>query len=105
MVRNGLGDREGSVRKVAAGMLGGWVDHAEGDLLEVRLDTLTRSGANEIDQFLSRFDILSSQVAEEALVSVFVTRPELLDAIEFDGSFYFRQECLAHCRQRRSGWK
>jgi condensin complex subunit 3 len=35
VARNGLGDREGSVRKAAAGMLGGWVDQSDGDLLEV----------------------------------------------------------------------
>lgn len=35
VVRNGLGDREPSVRKAAAGMLAGWLDLAEGDLLEV----------------------------------------------------------------------
>ena len=35
MVRNGLGDRESSVRKAAAAMLGGWVDQTEGDLVEV----------------------------------------------------------------------
>ncbi|WVQ95614.1 hypothetical protein IAU59_002712 [Kwoniella sp. CBS 9459] len=72
IVRNGLGDREGTVRKATAGMLGGWVDQAEGNLLE----------------FVSRFDVVSSQVAEDALVSVFVTRPETLDAIEFDDAFW-----------------
>jgi condensin complex subunit 3 len=34
-VKHGLGDREGSVRKAAAGMLGGWVDQTGGDLIEV----------------------------------------------------------------------
>ncbi|ORY20755.1 nuclear condensing complex subunit [Naematelia encephala] len=72
LVRNGLGDREGNVRKAAAGMLGGWVDGAEGDLVE----------------FVSRFDVLTSQVAEEALISVFVTRPELLDIVEFDEAYW-----------------
>ncbi|OCF43623.1 condensin complex subunit 3 [Kwoniella heveanensis CBS 569] len=72
IVRNGLGDREGSVRKATAGMLGGWLDQAEGDLLE----------------FVSRFDVVSSQVAEDALVSVFVTRPETLDTVEFDDTFW-----------------
>ncbi|WVR08557.1 hypothetical protein IAU60_005612 [Kwoniella sp. DSM 27419] len=72
IVRNGLGDREGSVRKATAGMLGGWVDMAEGDLLE----------------FVSRFDVISSQVAEDALVSVFVTRSEVLDTVEFDDTFW-----------------
>lgn len=36
-------------------------------------------------QFLGRFDVVTSQVAEEALLSVFVTRPEVLDAVEFGG--------------------
>jgi hypothetical protein len=37
VVQYGLGDREMSVRKAAASMLGGWVDQAGGDLVEVRL--------------------------------------------------------------------
>ncbi|WVO20456.1 uncharacterized protein IAS62_001753 [Cryptococcus decagattii] len=72
VVRNGLGDREPSVRKAAAGMLAGWLDLAEGDLLE----------------FLSRFDVISSQVAEDALMSIFVTRPELLQGIEFEDEYW-----------------
>lgn len=40
VVRNGLGDREPSVRKAAAGMLAGWLDLAEGDLLEVSYSPL-----------------------------------------------------------------
>jgi condensin complex subunit 3 len=36
----GLTDREGSVRKAAAAMLGGWVDQVSGDLVEVRLALL-----------------------------------------------------------------
>jgi hypothetical protein len=40
VVRNGLGDREAGVRKAAAGMLGGWVDQADG-LVQVSL-TVTR---------------------------------------------------------------
>jgi len=35
VVQYGLGDREPSVRKAAATMLGGWVDQAGGDLVEV----------------------------------------------------------------------
>ncbi|KAJ9118074.1 hypothetical protein QFC24_006346 [Naganishia onofrii] len=34
VVRNGLGDREPQVRRAAAGMLGGWLEAAGGDLLE-----------------------------------------------------------------------
>jgi condensin complex subunit 3 len=35
VVQYGLGDRESSVRKAAATMLGGWVDQAGGDLVQV----------------------------------------------------------------------
>ena len=35
VVQNGLGDREASVRKATAGMLGGWLDHAGGSVVEV----------------------------------------------------------------------
>jgi len=35
VVQHGLGDREPSVRKAAATMLGGWLDQAGGDLVEV----------------------------------------------------------------------
>ncbi|TYJ51732.1 hypothetical protein B9479_007684 [Cryptococcus floricola] len=72
VVRNGLGDREGSVRKAAAGMLAGWLDTVEGDIIE----------------FLNRFDVVSSQVAEDALVSVFVTRPEVFQAVDFGDDFW-----------------
>lgn len=71
-VRNGLGDREPSVRKAAAAMIGGWFDQAEGDLV----------------QFLNRFDVVSSEVAEEALLSIFVTRPECLDSIDFPDEWW-----------------
>lgn len=83
VVRNGLGDREASVRKAAAGMLGGWVDLDDGDLLKAR-------SSYEIQltgQFLTAFNVTTSAVVEDALVSVFVTRPEIFDAVEFDGAY------------------
>lgn len=40
-------------------------------------------------QFLNRFDVVSSEVAEEALLSVFVTRPEVFESIEFPGKSTF----------------
>ncbi|KLT44848.1 hypothetical protein CC85DRAFT_295396 [Cutaneotrichosporon oleaginosum] len=73
-VRNGLGDREPSVRKAAAGMIAGWFDQAECDLL----------------QFLNRFDVVSSEVAEEALLSLFVTRPETLESIDFPDEWWIK---------------
>ena len=38
-------------------------------------------------QLLTMFDLVGSEdVAQEALFSVFVTRPDLLDAVEFNGT-------------------
>ncbi|KAK4686707.1 condensin complex subunit 3, partial [Tremellales sp. Uapishka_1] len=70
--RNGLGDREAAVRKAASGMLGDWVDSCQGELVE----------------FIKRFDVISSLVAEEALIAIFITRPEVFDAVEFEDEFW-----------------
>lgn len=83
IIKNGLGDREGNVRKAAAGMLGGWLDQAEGDLLEVSCEPYLMGLGSW--QFLNRFDVMTSEVAEEALLSVFVTRPDVLELVDLDG--------------------
>jgi condensin complex subunit 3 len=88
VVRNGLGDRDPAVRKAAAAMLGGWLEQAEGELLEVCLLFALHLNMLIVVQFLGRFDITTSQVAEEALLSIFVTRSEVLDTIELDGESF-----------------
>lgn len=60
------------MRKAAASMLGGWLDQDEGDLLV----------------FLQRLDVVSSSVAADALKSIFVTRPDVFEAIEFDEAWW-----------------
>jgi condensin complex subunit 3 len=50
VVQNGLKDREGSVRKATATMLGGWVDQCGGDLVEVSHSHL----------FYARMELMSS---------------------------------------------
>ncbi|KAF8605217.1 hypothetical protein BDV93DRAFT_543748 [Ceratobasidium sp. AG-I] len=72
IVSNGLGDREPSVRGAAARMIGTWVDAKEGDLIE----------------FLRSFDLLKSKVAEDALLSVFVTRTDVFDNVEFKDDYW-----------------
>ncbi|KAJ1311200.1 hypothetical protein OPQ81_009701 [Rhizoctonia solani] len=72
VVSNGLGDREESVRGAAARMIGTWVDAKDGDLLE----------------FLKYFDLLKSKVAEDALLSVFLARPEIHEVVEFGDDFW-----------------
>lgn len=83
-IKHGLGDRESSVRKAAAGMIGGWVDQTAGDLLEVS-EPHRQNEHDLTTQFLSRLDVVNSQVAEDALLSVFTTRPEIFDQVDFDG--------------------
>ncbi|CAE6433389.1 hypothetical protein ACGC1H_001522 [Rhizoctonia solani] len=72
VVSNGLGDREESVRGAAARMIGTWVDAKDGKVLE----------------FLKYFDLLKSKVAEDALLSVFLARPDIHEAVEFGDDYW-----------------
>ncbi|TDL22782.1 hypothetical protein BD410DRAFT_722164 [Rickenella mellea] len=72
IVCHGLGDREEAVRVAAAKVLKGWLDLYEGDIVE----------------FLSIFDALNGEVAVDAVKSIFVSAPEVLDDIEFDDAFW-----------------
>ncbi|KAG9120574.1 hypothetical protein FRC07_003879 [Ceratobasidium sp. 392] len=72
IVSNGLGDREPTVRGAAAQMIGTWVDAKDGDLIE----------------FLKSFDLLKSKVAEDALLSVFVTRVDVFGNVEFKEDYW-----------------
>ncbi|TFY80499.1 hypothetical protein EWM64_g3513 [Hericium alpestre] len=79
IVRNGLGDREPAVRAAAGKLVATWVEAvgiAKGSYME---NTLA---------FLQTFDLTESTVAEDALLSVFVTRPDYFDALEFDDTFW-----------------
>lgn len=39
-----------------------------------------------MSQFLTRFDVIGGRVAEDALLSIFVTRSEVLDSLAFGGA-------------------
>jgi condensin complex subunit 3 len=55
-------------------------------------------------QFLRSFDLLKSKVAEDALLSVFVTRADVFDNVEFKGRldhFTTSLQCiLTYCMAR-----
>ena len=70
VVSQGLGDRTEPVRVAAAKLLGSWVDACEGDLAA----------------FVTLFDVQTPDIARDALKSVFVTRAEVANEIEFDGT-------------------
>jgi hypothetical protein len=69
VVRRGLSDREPGVRRAASRLVAKWAAECEGGLLG----------------FLKQLGVLESTVAEDALASIFEARPELVDAIDFDG--------------------
>lgn len=76
---------------------------ARGELFTVGHGAYARIWA-EGYQFLSRFDVMSSQVAEDALMSIFVTRPEVLQDIEFEGEYlrsFISYQQSAHAIFRR----
>lgn len=81
IVRNGLGDREESVKKAAAKLMSTWVD-------VVRADGVKAEAVNveeDVIAFLNLFDLVEDTTAEDALLSVFKSRADILDALEFGG--------------------
>ena len=82
IVRNGLGDREPAVRAAAGKVIGAWVD-------AVSVGTKKGPVLEDLLAFLGTFDLRESAVVEDALLSVFVTRVDVFDALEFDGTHLF----------------
>ncbi|TDL22781.1 ARM repeat-containing protein [Rickenella mellea] len=71
VLHNGLGDREPAVRSAASNLVASWVDHI-GDLVA----------------FLKSLDLAESKVVEDALQSVFESRPDIFDGVEFGDDFW-----------------
>lgn len=94
VVKDGLGDREDKVRAGAAKMLAGWYDWAAHDASEAEEEAV-----KSLMVFLKLFDVVGEGgdlVAVDALKSVFVTRPDVLDAVVFAGelSISWRSQLL-----------
>lgn len=88
IIRNGLGDREPAVRAAAGSLLGAWVD-------TVRGSTKPEEGGSVIDDVLALlglFDLNENTVAEDALLSIFATRVDIFDQLEFKGA------CMCPCK-------
>lgn len=83
IIRYGLGDREPAVRSAAGSLLGAWVD-------VVRGSTKAEEGGGVIDDvlaLLALFDLNENTVAEDALLSIFATRVDIFDQLEFKGTY------------------
>lgn len=83
IIRNGLGDREPAVRTAAGSLLGTWVD-------VVRGLTKPEEGEGILEDvlgLLGLFDLTENTVAEDALLSIFATRIDIFDHLEFKGAY------------------
>lgn len=85
-MRNGLGDRESAVRAAAGILVGTWVD-VVGDNDEKRSAKAEKTTEDDVVALLKMFDLAESSVAEDALLSVFATRVDIFDNLEFAGLF------------------
>ncbi|KAF9234460.1 nuclear condensing complex subunit [Melanogaster broomeanus] len=75
IIRNGLGDREPAVRAAAGSLIGTW----------------TRMGKavhDDVLALLNLLDLNESTIAEDALLSVFATRVDIFDQLEFKDDFW-----------------
>lgn len=95
IVKDGLGDREEKVRAAAGRMMGAWFDKVcedrkvDGGNGEEKYDSLVEG----LLALLKLFDLASEDgglVAADALGSIFITRPYVLDAIEFQGISFIK---------------
>ncbi|CAG8638769.1 14909_t:CDS:10, partial [Funneliformis caledonium] len=69
----GLTDRDPQVKKACSNMLAnGWIKHANDNFLEL----------------LERIDVLNSKIAPDVLVALFKSRPDIIQTLNFDGSFW-----------------
>jgi condensin complex subunit 3 len=94
IVRKGLGDREPSVKAAAASLIVTWM-HAlhpkvEGDY--PKNGHATTSKVEEVVSILKLFD-LTQDVAVDALLSVFTTKVDIFNNIEFNGVLVL---CIFH---------
>ncbi len=89
IVRNGLGDREPAVRAAAGKFIGAWVD-------AVSVGTKKGPALEDLLAFLGTFDPRESAAVEDALLSVFVMRIDVFDALEFDGAHFFSSTSSSH---------
>ena len=91
IIKNGLRDRDASVRSAAASLIDEWVKAFESESVKPEPDLEERLEAGVIS-LLELFDIVQRDpedlaVVEELLMSIFSSRKELFDQIEFQGIF------------------
>ncbi|KAI6131286.1 nuclear condensing complex subunit [Pisolithus croceorrhizus] len=84
IIRNGLGDREPAVRAAAGSLLGTWVDVARGPT-KAEDDQAIQKDVIALLKFL---DLHESTIAEDALLSIFATRVDIFEHLEFKDDYW-----------------
>ncbi|KAF9269428.1 hypothetical protein L218DRAFT_1029797 [Marasmius fiardii PR-910] len=104
--RNGLGDRDESVRAAATDLLTLWLD--------VLSDVKSEEQSNEVDrlvELLKIFDLAEAKVANDALSNIFTQHPGTFQGIKIDGSFwdaltteklFLAQVFVQHCKDSKN---
>jgi condensin complex subunit 3 len=91
VVKDGLGDREPSVRVATGKMVGSWFDKVSTEADEVEDGSIWSGDDGGVMKgfvkFLSLFDVVGpgEAVAVDAMLSIFVTRPDIFDVFVFSG--------------------
>ncbi|KAG6830471.1 hypothetical protein H0H87_008044 [Tephrocybe sp. NHM501043] len=88
IIRNGLGDREPSVRAAAASLLGAWVDAVEEQIPkdeEEKQGVKVESGLVEL---LKMLDLNQQEYPVDAVMSIFVSRTEIFDTMTFSSAYW-----------------
>ena len=103
VVKDGLGDREPSVRVATGKMVGSWFDAVLTEVDEPEGGTWLGDDGGVMKgfvKFLSLFDVVGpgEAVAVDAMLSIFVTRPDISDVFVFPGwlSCFIHPNSLPH---------
>ena len=90
LVKDGLGDREPAVRLAAGKLIASWFDKILGEAMASEGGTWKGDDGGVMKAFiafLGLFDVVGpgEVIAIDAMLSIFITRPELIDVFEFPG--------------------
>lgn len=101
IVKDGLGDREPAVRVAAGKMVASWFDMVVAEASDTGEATWTGDDGGVMKgfiRFLSLFDVVGpgEAVAVDAMLSIFVLRPDISDAFVFPGSLLLSPQHIAY---------
>ncbi|PFH49330.1 hypothetical protein AMATHDRAFT_76233 [Amanita thiersii Skay4041] len=93
IVKDGLGDREPAVRLSAGKLVASWFDRMSSEVGIPDGETWKGDDGGVMRGlvgFLTLFDVVGpgEAIAVDAVLSIFVTRPQLVDVFEFDDEFW-----------------